>query len=58
MLFLEFFARKVLGDMARTRKALLTNGRTHERTDGRMEGRTHTKGKTIYVSRGGRHIIS
>ena len=45
-----FFARKVLGDMARTRLAL----HTYRRTD----GRTYTEGRTIYVSRRGRHIIT
>ena len=43
--FCKFFARKVLGDMARTRKALQTNGRTY------------TEGRTIFVSRRWRHII-
>ena len=56
-IFCNFFARKVLGDMARIRKALQTNGRTHGRTHGRTDGRTYTEGKTIYVSRRGRHII-
>ena len=32
-IFCQFFARKVLGDMARTRKALQTDGRTDGRTD-------------------------
>ena len=45
--FGNFFARKVLGDMARTRKALQTDGRT----DG------HTRREKQYVSRRGRHII-
>ena len=45
-----FFARKVLGDMARTRKALQTDGRG-------TDGRTYTEGRTIYVSRSGKHIM-
>ena len=32
-IFCNFFARKVLGDMARTRKALQTDGRRDGRTD-------------------------
>ena len=36
-IFCKFFARKVLGDMARIRRALQTNGRTHGRTDGRTD---------------------
>ena len=56
-IFCKFFARKVLGDMARTRKRYRqTDGRTHGRTDARTDGRTYTEGKTIYVSRRGRHI--
>ena len=50
--FCKFFAQRVLGDMARTSKALQTNGRTDRRTD----GRTYTEGKTIHVSRRGRHV--
>ena len=49
-IFCKFFARKVLGDLARTRKR-------YRQTDGRTDGRTYTEGKTIYVSRRGRHII-
>ena len=30
---------------------------THGHTDGRTDGRTYTEGRTIYVSRRGRHII-
>ena len=54
-IFCNFFAQRVLGDMARTRKRYRqTDGRTHGRTD----GRTYTEGKTIYVSRRGRHIMN
>ena len=59
MLFLEFFANFLherfleiwLGQGSVTDKR--TDGRTHGRTD----GRTYTEGKTIYISRRGRHII-
>ena len=45
--FFKCFARKVLGDMARTREAL----HTERRTDG------HIRREEQYVSRKGRHII-
>ena len=48
-IFCKCFARKVLRDMARTRKALQTDGRT----DG------HTRREKQYMSpAGGRHIIT
>ena len=45
VLFWDFFARKVLGDMARTRKALQTNGRTG-----------HTRREKQYMSPAGGDI--
>ena len=38
-------------------KKSVTDKRTHGRTDVRTGRRTYTEGKTIYVSRRGRHII-
>ena len=64
MLFLEFFANFLherfleiwLGQESVTDKR--TDARTDARTDGRTDGRTYTEGKTIYVSRRGRHIMT
>ena len=55
MLFLEFFA-----NFLHERFLEIWLGQesvTDKRTDGRTDGRTYTEGKTIYVSRKGRHII-
>ena len=41
---------KILGDMARTKEALRTGGRTG--------GRTYPKPRPIYVSRRGSHILT
>ena len=38
-------------------KGSVTHGHTDGRTYGRTDGRTYTEGRTIYVSRRGRHII-
>ena len=43
---------RIIGDMARTREALRTDGRTDVRTDG------HTRSQDLYMSPAGRHIIT